>query len=249
MPAPALHVLGCDLQPTLYDALQGPLDGLFEPFGFRVADEILATDEDCSETRFAAVLEELGDPTSSLNLFRGTKYRSEWQSDAEAWMEPNPYGLGKVHHGFKCIGTTLRLKSGRPIISTLAAYHRRVCMGHSLGGPEATGLAARINADELICYASPKPGDLAYSRWVRGLVGKITLYQNVKDLVPRLPFTIDDPLDEFDFQPIQPTVMMDASKYDPPVFILPTQPVTVESRLEDAHSTTISYKPLIAALP
>ena len=252
MPAPALHLLGTDLQTALYAVPVGsPAD--FSSFGYRTIDEIWGTDKNGMDTRYGVQLVNDAAPKQLLNVVRGTKYRTEWESDVTAFLIDSTYSPGRVHAGFEGIGKTFRLASGSAIDAVFKLFESVVVMGHSLGGPEATRLASSYGATELICYASPKPGDQAYGAWVRSRVPRITLYENHEDRVPKLPLTIDDPLGRFDFWQVKGTILMDARLCVPPVVIpKSTNPDPIKRAIEDleiAHSCDQSYKPLISALP
>lgn len=250
MPAPALHVLGTDLQTALYAAGPAPVD--LSSFGYKTIDEIWGVDRDGTKTRYGAMLVNPDKPTELLNLIRGTKTVAEWESDAEAYLVDCNYGAGRTHFGFTRIFNSFTLASGFAFADVFKLYEVVRAMGHSLGSPLAIALAALYRMQEFISYAGPKAGDQAYGSWVRSRT-KGTLYENQADRVPKLALTIDDPLDRFDFWQVKGTILMDARLCVPPVVIAAsTNPDPIKRAVEDmeiAHSCELSYKPLILALP
>ena len=240
MPAPAHHVLGCDLISRLYTVGDGDLD--FWDFGLGVADEILGTDTDGITRRYGALLVDSLAPGRVLVAIRGTKGAPEWESDFDALLIACPFAPGaKVHAGFNGIFVTFRLKSGLTVSQAVEKYTHRIVMGHSLGGPLATYVAALAAADELVCYASPKPGDPGLGAWIRSRVPVRTFYANPKDIVPHAPLTITNlppPFVNFDYEPVDYATPLNPDSVVPPV------PHT----WADSHAI-LNYRRLIAALP
>lgn len=236
-----VHVLGCDLIYRLYEAGDEPVD--FSLMGCTTEDEILATDQNGVQTRYGVVLRHHDPAVGLLVVIRGTRTLVEWLSDAEAILEGWAFALGtSAHHGFSAIYRTFTLKSGLPLVAKLASTPGRVTvMGHSLGGPLATYLAALARVSELVCYASPKPGDPALGAWVKAQVPNITLYANPKDIVPHLPLTITHlppPFVNEDFEHVDFLNPLDPARVTPPI----------STDWEDSHNI-LSYRRLIAALP
>jgi lipase (class 3) len=238
VPANPLHVLGCNVIDRVHTVTEGAID--FSDLGCQLVDEVIATDLDGVVTRYGVLLVSTDTPNRLLVFIRGTKSAIEWVSDGVAVLEACRFAPGcKTEKGFTDIYETFRLKSGRTIISVISGFARAVVFGHSLGGPLATYLAAQMQVAELVCYASPKPGDAAFARFVRANVPTITLYDDVPDVVPKLPFTLDDPLDEFDFVHVLPVLTaMDPKRFTPPVSIPPG--------IAGAHAIT-TYKALLLA--
>lgn len=233
-----LHVQGCDLIARLYAAGDGPLD--FSDLGFAIEDEIVATDANSVLTRYGVCLKPAATEGTVLVVIRGTRTLIEWMSDAEAVLVDCPFAAGtKVHRGFAAIYATFALKSAFPLLAYLETHPCVVVMGHSLGGPLATYLAAQVRANELVCYASPKPGDPAFGAWVKAQVAERTLYANPKDIVPHLALTITNLLAPFvneDFEHIDFLTPLDPASVTPPV----------STDWVDAHNI-LNYRRLIAA--
>ena len=140
--------------------------------------------------------------------FRGTLPPS-WQSQASVldWLqdllcepESRPNVPGKVHTGF--------YDATSAIIAAVAAEVKRLnptgaklvyVTGHSLGGAMASIGACIMQAvpngiviEQVVTFASPKPGDGAFQTAYQKLFANHVRYENYDDLVPLLP-----PADDF----------------------------------------------------
>jgi hypothetical protein len=236
VPASPLHLLGCDLIARVYAGGESPLD--FSDLHLRVVDEIEGTDLNGVVTRYGVLLVSTDTPDSLLVAIRGTRSAIEWVSDAMAFLRAAHWATGLIEDGFGTIFDSFRLGSGRTLPQACGAYGSSVVFGHSLGGPLATYVAAITGASELVCYASPKPGDAEFAAFVRSRVTTITAYDDLPDVVPTLPRTFGDPLGRFNFQPVTAVTVLNPTTTVPPVQIPPG--------LAGAHAIT-TYRALIAA--
>lgn len=158
------------------------------PDGLTFVDSILGTDPDGVTLSYGIIAR---DEANTVYVgIRGTETLAEWWADFHAFLVPCHFAPGcKVESGFSGIYSSFRLASGGSLKTLLAGFTQRFVAGHSLGGPLATYLAAEIEADILVGFASPRPGDDAFGAYVRVHTGLILLYENVKDFVPGVPYT------------------------------------------------------------
>jgi hypothetical protein len=235
MPNP-LHILGCDLIERQWDAGNGQL--YVRDLGLTVVDRVLANDLLGRKTCYGSLLVANDNPHSVLVPTRGTKTGPEWASDLRARLRPSKFSPGKVEAGWGDIFDTFYLESGRPMAAAILSFAESVIFGHSLGGPLATYFAAATLASELVCYASPKPGDADFAAWVRSRVKVRTFYADAPDFIWKTPPTIQDPLDEFNFQHID-APLVDPSRATPPI------QMPINDPFGPHHITT--YRELLAA--
>lgn len=193
MPVPfhsiALQVLGRCYDPGFTPA--NPKIDLTD-LGFRQTDVILGTDLQGNLAAQGCVAISDAMPGSPLVSIAGTKTPGQWFLDFLAVLMDSDFCPGcQTEAGFTDFYHTLRLGSGMGLRQAFAGVSGVIAQGHSLGGPLATMLAGDCKADELIGFASPKPGNDVFARWIRSRVSKITLYANAPDVVPHVPLTID----------------------------------------------------------
>lgn len=128
----------------------------------------------------------------------GTKTPGQWFLDFLAMIKDSDFCPGsQTETGFTDFYHGLTLGSGMGLREAFSSVPGVTVQGHSLGGPAATMLAGDCKADELVCFASPKPGNAAFARWVRAQVSKITLYANAPDVVPHSPLTLE-PIEDYE---------------------------------------------------
>jgi hypothetical protein len=132
---------------------------------------------------------------------RGTMDLLEWFEDIEGEPVAHPTpNSGRIHLGFWDIYASMQYDAPRSVSSVLSAWPglRSVLgsspvtiVGHSLGSPLSTYLAydlARNGCNvSAILVASPRPGDADFARAFAGAVPNHRVYNNVRDLVPRVP--------------------------------------------------------------
>jgi len=156
------------------------------PEGMEQSDTIYGKDLDGAEHPFGIVATDTVTKEVYVGI-RGTDNWLEWITDGEALLVGSTFAPGaRCELGFLSLYLTLRLTNGP--ISSLPAVSG--IAGHSLGGPLATMLATANKARELVCFASPKPGNLAFAQVADESVASITLYANVPDVVPHVPLTL-----------------------------------------------------------
>jgi pimeloyl-ACP methyl ester carboxylesterase len=126
----------------------------------------------------------LKDPESLLN----------WLEDFFAIPRPAPNVPGMVHSGF--YGATMS------VIAEIAAAVQKLdptssqpilVTGHSLGGAMASIAAYilhqtfHIPIRQVVTFASPKPGDIAFRTGYQAIIGNQIRYENYEDIVPLTP--------------------------------------------------------------
>jgi pimeloyl-ACP methyl ester carboxylesterase len=118
-----------------------------------------------------------------------------WLQDLMAEPETRPNVPGKVHTGF--------YDATSAIIAAVANEVRRLdpggtkpvhVTGHSLGGAMASigawilqGAPYHIAVEQVVTFASPKPGDSAFKAAYEAVFPNQIRYENYDDLVPLLP--------------------------------------------------------------
>lgn len=172
-------------------------------YGLTVTHHITAVDQllDFGTQRVYYGFVAIGPNNETVVAIRGTERAIEWAKDAEGAKRPHPVA-GQVHMGFWDIYQSMRLlppdtTDEQPLVAGVAALLAKgapvtVC-GHSLGGPLATyaafdlaTLAAFKVAGRL--FASPRPGDAAFSAAASATVPDHIAYAYAPDLVPKVPF-------------------------------------------------------------
>ena len=189
-----LQVIGRCYDPSF--TLANPTIDLSD-LGFQQTDLITGTDLAGNVTAQGVVALDKQRPGCPLVALAGTKTPGQWLLDFLAVLAyPDHFCPGGwSEEGFTRFFLTLALGSGMKLTDAFSGVTGVTAGGHSLAGPLATFLAGLISADELVGFASPKPGNGTLGRWVRGRVGKITLYANAPDLVVHVPATIEPFLD------------------------------------------------------
>jgi hypothetical protein len=135
--------------------------------------------------------------------FRGTLPPS-WQSQASVlnWLqdlmaepERRPNVPGEVHTGFYDAASSIIAQVAAEVQRLDPAGARRVYVtGHSLGGAMASigawimqAAPYGIGIEQVVTFASPKPGDGAFQAAYQKLFPNQIRYENYDDLVPLLP--------------------------------------------------------------
>ncbi|MEW9699250.1 lipase family protein [Paenibacillus sp. SI8] len=126
--------------------------------------------------------------------FRGTNTRSDWISDAIASQDKYPYlrNSGMVHRGFLHIYESPRKKI-LTALNKLSSKKELWITGHSLGGGLSTLSAVDVAANtkfkcpSVYTYASPRVGNLAFSKTFNSLIAGHHRIYNAHDFVPLLP--------------------------------------------------------------
>jgi pimeloyl-ACP methyl ester carboxylesterase len=135
--------------------------------------------------------------------FRGTLPLS-WQSQASVldWLqdllvepESRPNLPGKVHTGFFDATSAIIATIAEEVLRLNPAGSKRVYItGHSLGGAMASigayimqGAPYDIRIEQIVTFASPKPGDGAFQAAYQKIFPTQIRYENYDDLVPLLP--------------------------------------------------------------
>jgi hypothetical protein len=142
-------------------------------------------------------------PDGVIVAFRGTLPPSfesvpsvlNWLQDLMAEPETRPNVPGKVHTGF--------YDATSSIIAAIAAEVRRLdpdgskrvfVTGHSLGGAMASlgawilhAAPYRIAVQQVVTFASPKPGDAAFKSAYEAVFTNQIRYENYDDVVPLVP--------------------------------------------------------------
>jgi Lipase (class 3) len=135
--------------------------------------------------------------------FRGTLPLS-WQSQASVldWLqdllvepESRPNLPGKVHTGFFDATSAIIATIADEVLRLNPAGSKRVYItGHSLGGAMASigayimqGAPYDIRIEQIVTFASPKPGDGAFQATYQKIFPTQIRYENYDDLVPLLP--------------------------------------------------------------
>jgi hypothetical protein len=124
---------------------------------------------------------------------RGTEGFWEWAEDGQAVLVDCPFFPPGCHieQGFARIYATLRDGNNVPLKQRAAALRRPLTVtGHSLGAALATLAAADCQADNLVTFASPRVGDDHFVSQASDVIGHVTRIVNVRDLVPRVPFSL-----------------------------------------------------------
>ena len=236
------HANGCDLVKRVERAIDAEIS--FADLGLTVVDEILAVDLDKTPARFAVLLVNQADPHRLLLAIRGTEKPVEWVSDCIAFLVDFEFAAGcRVEAGFYGIYKSFQLRSGRGFAQAFNDYASVVIYCHSLGGPLGAYLASQYSATELVCYASPKPGDPAFAAFVRERVPVVTLYDFKPDVVPDAPYTIRDPFDRFNFVHVATKTVLDPQACTPAIEL----PAGISS-LEFSHDLS-TYKQAIISAP
>jgi Lipase (class 3) len=135
--------------------------------------------------------------------FRGTLPPS-WQSQANVldWLqdllaepESRPNLPGKVHTGFFDATSAIIVAIASEVLRLNPAGSKRVYVtGHSLGGAMASigayimqAAPYDIKIEQVVTFASPKPGDGVFQAAYQKVFATQTRYENYDDLVPLLP--------------------------------------------------------------
>ncbi len=242
---PPLHILCAKLQVRAYEPsfVQNGVVPDLSDLGRQVTNVIWGDDgSGVGRVPFGFFSEELGE--GPICTIRGTQMPHgslvEWLDDLEAILVPWPFAPGKVHKGFFRVYRTLQVDVGHGTMNALGVFLRLltgvVVHGHSLGAPLATYAALEGKCGAPVLFASPKAGDSLFAKTAATLWDEIPSYRNPNDVVPKVPITIDDPLDEFNFVQVAPFIDLDPASVTPPI----------GSSWDDSHSMS-SYLTLLAA--
>ena len=118
-----------------------------------------------------------------------------WLQDLMAEPETRPNVPGKVHTGFYDATSAIIAAVAKEVRRLDPTGTRRVYVtGHSLGGAMASigawilqAAPYRIAIEQVVTFASPKPGDSAFKAAYEAIFGNQIRYENYDDLVPLLP--------------------------------------------------------------
>lgn len=174
------------------------IDALFRPLG--------SIAPGTQRVFYGMVLQSLRLTGVYMTVVRGTAGIIEWLEDAEFMPMAAHGGLpGVQESGFVGIYRTFTAhppgapQGASPVVDTLAALlttppgiARMTVVGHSLGAALATYLAYEVALKAprrvaLRAFASPHPGDAAFSRAVAAAIPDHQHYANTADLVPHVP--------------------------------------------------------------
>lgn len=243
---PLLHILCAKLQVRAYEPsfVQNGVVPDLSDLGRQVTNVIWGDDgSGVGRVPFGFFSDDLGGGAPICTI-RGTQMPKgslvEWLDDLEAVLVPWPFAPGKAHKGFLGVYRTLQVDAGHGTMEPLGVFLRLltgvVVHGHSLGAPLATYAALEGKALAPVLFASPKAGDALLAQTAATLWPFVASYANPNDVVPKVPLTFPDPLDEFNFRQIAPAIMLDPSSVVP----------AVASDWESSHNIS-SYLRLLAA--
>lgn len=165
-------------------------DALFRPLGSLAVGS--------QRVYYGLLLESNSVPGTFCAVVRGTAGIIEWLEDAEFCRTPNKR-IGEVEAGFFGIyeSFTFHHPSGSemPVAASVASVvgvGTLTVIGHSLGAALATYLAYDVAAMipgrvALRVFASPHPGDSAFSQAVAAAVPDHAHYAGVADIVTKAP--------------------------------------------------------------
>ena len=119
----------------------------------------------------------------------------DWLQDLLAEPESRPNLPGKVHTGFFDATSAIIAAIASEVLRLNPAGSKRVYVtGHSLGGAMASigayimqAAPCAIRIDQVVTFASPKPGDGAFQAAYQKIFPTQIRYENYDDLVPLLP--------------------------------------------------------------
>jgi triacylglycerol lipase len=141
---------------------------------------------------FAFVAEDRHNERNWL-VFRGTKSKWDWLSDAESDLQPFDGG-GKAHHGFLKLFNAMRTSIEEAVRAARSPVEEWVLCGHSLGSTLATLACFQLREIlpmdcriHLITFGSPRVGDIDFSHAFEKLQVKHTRVINSSDVVPTMP--------------------------------------------------------------
>jgi len=119
-------------------------------------------------------------------VFRGTDSAHDWLANGNIDLIPHRIG-GEVHQG----GYDLHAQMADAIEAVILANPGGglTIRGHSLGCWLATFAAADLAFynPEVILYAAPRPGDIAFANAFNKICKNVTRHVNTEDIVPTLP--------------------------------------------------------------
>jgi len=143
------------------------------------------------------------DATRFVTVIRGTANASEWIEDVEFIPVPAPATMGgNVENGFYSIYSSMRytpLGSTvlQPVVAGIAAVvgaGQLTVLGHSLGSALATYLSFDLSLSAQLTgalsarmFASPRAGDVTFTRNYDAKVGDYLVYDYALDIVPKVP--------------------------------------------------------------
>ena len=170
-----------DSDPAAADTLRAALAAFgYAPLAFFIDQE---TDTQAYAT---------GDAENAFIVFRGTQSGNllDFVTDAKVVLRRWPGGPGMVHLGF--------LQAFDSVATGVLAWRaactaKRVWItGHSLGAALGTLLAARLPADHLVTFGSPRVGDADFAGGfdVGVLAGHVARYVDCCDVVTTQPLNL-----------------------------------------------------------
>lgn len=164
-------------------------------------------------------------PEGPICTIRGTQQPKgtwvEWLDDFDAVLERCPFATGKWHRGFGRVYSTLHVVGDGgvrvPLAVQLIVAPGVLIHGHSLGAPLASYAALEARAAAPILLASPKWGDATLCQTAATLWPYVASYANPNDAVPKVPITVDDPADLFDFRQLAGFIWLNPRSVTPAI--------------------------------
>jgi hypothetical protein len=201
----ALLALAAEAMYTDPDVLEPPADPYLAASGWQLRRYIAAADTvlgaAAPHVYYGFVAERTDAAGQYAVVVRGTERFVEWVIDAEFTLVKHPRA-GEVEDGFWGVYTSMALvgsTSSMPLVNDLAEFatagSQVTVVGHSLGAALATYLAfdlathfprAKVSAR---IFASPRPGDEAFTQAVDAAIPDCRAYAYDRDLVPKVPFS------------------------------------------------------------
>jgi len=175
-----------------------------------------------------------------------------WLQDLMAEPETRPNVPGKVHTGFYDATSAIIPAVSKEVRRLDPAGTKQVYVtGHSLGGAMASigayimqGAPYHIAIEQVVTFASPKPGDSAFKAAYEAIFPNQVRYENYDDVVPLLP-PADDliravaeiPLigdlfkqaEDWDYQPVGTLRYIESAKDG--YAVIPDRPLLMAERL------------------
>jgi hypothetical protein len=149
---------------------------------------------------YGFLAQSLGDATQFIAVVRGTDGLLEWLEDGEFVPMKHPLA-GTVESGFYSIYSSLQYIGADGVagslldgIATAVGGNDLTVIGHSLGSTLATYLTLDLavgkklgSALSACLFASPRPGDSAFTEYFDQHVGAYKVFNYSLDLVPQVP--------------------------------------------------------------
>lgn len=192
-----------DMYQSAPQSLRPDADARVASAGLKISSYITAVDQllDFGAQRVYYGFVAADSVGGTVVVIRGTERPIEWAKDAEGAKRPHPVA-GEVHMGFWDIYQSMRLlppagSDEQPLAAGIEAVVASgapllVC-GHSLGSPLATYAAFDLATLRMFkvaarLFASPRPGDAAFSAAASAALPDHASYAYEPDIVPKVPF-------------------------------------------------------------